>query len=97
LACGARVPSTEPVAPISQSVIIDGQRLLTSPIERLLGPDEIACRYRAGRTGGEEVHWQILWLWTRTENSPASDLLEPLVRPTVGAANQPPRSVLVLG
>jgi hypothetical protein len=38
-----------------------------------LGPDEIACRYRAGRTGREEAQWEILWLWTRTENSSASE------------------------
>jgi len=40
------------------------------PIVPHLSPDEIARRYRACRTGIEKIHWQILWLLTRTADPP---------------------------
>jgi transposase len=43
------------------------------PIVPHLAPEEIACRYRACRSGLEKTHWQVLWLLTRPESplSPA--------------------------
>jgi transposase len=41
------------------------------PVLPHLSPDEIARRYRAGRTGVEKTHWQVLWLLTRTPSPPA--------------------------
>jgi transposase len=43
------------------------------PIVLHLPPEEIARRYRAGRTGVEKTHWQVLWLLTRPDQplSPA--------------------------
>ena len=40
------------------------------PIVPHLSPDQIAGRYRAGRTGLEKTHWQILWLLTRSADPP---------------------------
>jgi transposase len=40
------------------------------PIAPHLSPEEIARRYRACRTGVEKVHWQVLWLLTRSEPAP---------------------------
>ena len=40
------------------------------PIVPHLSPAEIARRSRAGRTGVEKTHWQILWLLTRSEAPP---------------------------
>src|SRR4051794_15747555 len=38
-----------------------------------LPPEEIARRYRSGRSGVEKTHWQVLWLLTRPDQplSPA--------------------------
>jgi transposase len=43
------------------------------PIVLHLTPEEIARRYRAGRSGLEKTHWQVLWLLTRPDQplSPA--------------------------
>ena len=41
------------------------------PIAPHLGPEEIARRYRACRSGLEKTHWQVLWLLTRSETPPA--------------------------
>jgi transposase len=41
------------------------------PIVSHLSPEEVARRYRAGRTGVEKTHWQVLWLLTRTPTPPA--------------------------
>jgi transposase len=41
------------------------------PIVLHLSPAEIARRYRACRDGVEKTHWQILWLLTRTDDTPA--------------------------
>src|SRR4051812_45159320 len=40
------------------------------PIAPHLSPDEIASRYRACRDGREKIHWQILWLLTRSDEPP---------------------------
>ena len=43
------------------------------PIVLHLSAEEVACRYRACRSGLEKTHWQVLWLLTRPESplSPA--------------------------
>ena len=40
------------------------------PIVPHLTPEQIYRRYRAGRSGVEKTHWQILWLLTRSEAPP---------------------------
>jgi transposase len=40
------------------------------PIAPHLDPDEIARRYRTCRDGVERIHWQVLWLLTRTADPP---------------------------
>ena len=49
------------------------------PMVPHLSPEEIARRYRAGRSGLEKAHWQVLWLLTRSPDPPAPAEVAPQV------------------